>query len=92
MNWYRTRDQNFADETPLAENPPTLTLPVLFFQAMHDAALTPALSIGMEEKVPNMTRVELQAGHWALIQASQEINAKLQEWFKNVVWGGKCTL
>jgi hypothetical protein len=46
----------------------------------------------MERNVPNMTRVELQAGHWALVQAKQEVNAKLQEWFRDVVWGGKSTL
>ena len=77
---------------PLAENPPQITLPVLFFQAMHDPALTPALSVGMERNVPNMTRVELQAGHWALVQAKLEVNAKLQEWCRDVVWGGKSTL
>lgn len=65
---------------------------MLFFQANHDAAITPELSIGMEENVPNMTRVPVESSHWALIQASKEINETLTKWFREVVWGAKSTL
>ena len=90
LNWYRCRELNFADELSLTTT--TLNLPVLFFQPMHDVAIVPKSSIGMERNVPNMTRVQLDAGHWALTQRSKEINTKLQEWFREVVWGGRSSL
>lgn len=71
---------------------PTLTLPVLFFQAMRDIAIIPTLSIGMEKNVPNMIRRQVDSGHWALIQVADEINKTVAEWIKEVVWAGKSTL
>ena len=70
----------------------TITVPVLFILATKDAALTPAMSQNMQQNVPNLTRKEVVAGHWALVQAAQQVNTYLQEWFGSVVFEGKSVL
>lgn len=50
------------------------------------------MSKGMERSIPQLTRREVDAGHWALWQAKDEVNAVLKEWFENVVFGDKVKL
>lgn len=60
----------------------TIDVPVLFIQATDDAALPPSLSEGMERFVANLTRKEVDAGHWALWQKPVEINGMIREWLE----------
>ncbi|MCJ1358776.1 MAG: hypothetical protein MMC33_008776 [Icmadophila ericetorum] len=94
LNWYRTREQNFKDELddPHFEDP-MLKVPILFISASKDAALPPAMSMGMNKFIPNLTRREVHAGHWALWEAKDAVNAAIKEWIERAIWAaGKSTL
>lgn len=78
--WYRNREQNFQDELQLEKK--TVDIPVLFIQATNDAALPPSLSDGMERFVPDLTRKEVEASHWALWQKPVEVNGMVREWLE----------
>lgn len=60
----------------------TVDIPVLFIQATNDAALPPSLSDGMERFVPDLTRKEVEASHWALWQKPVEVNGMVREWLE----------
>lgn len=87
VNWYRTRRLNYLDELQLP-SPSQIKIPVLFIAAARDNVLTPALSAGMEDDIPLLTRKEVDAGHWALWQAPGAVNGLMREWVEGVVFGG----
>ena len=62
----------------------TIDVPVLFIQATRDQALPPAMSAGMEKYVPNLSRKSVEAGHWALWEAPDQINGILEEWLGSI--------
>ncbi|MCJ1417469.1 hypothetical protein MMC32_003813 [Xylographa parallela] len=64
-----------------------IEVPVLFVQALNDTVLTPDLAKGMEQHFPQLTRREVQAGHWALWQAPDQVNGMIREWMEAVVIG-----
>ena len=81
LNWYRTRKLNWEDERPLAERGPVkLEMPTLFIAASKDAALPPSMSAGMDAYFANLSRGEVDASHWALTQAADEVNGRIGTW------------
>lgn len=90
LNWYRSREANFKDEQRLTHR--KMDHPVLFILATRDNVLTKEFSAGMEKVVPNLTRREVEAGHWALWQASDEVNRHIKNYLEMIVFGGKSTL
>ena len=66
--------------------------PTLFIQALKENILIPELSKGMEKAIPNLTRGEVPASHWALWHTPEETNAIIKRWFQGVVFGGKSKL
>jgi soluble epoxide hydrolase/lipid-phosphate phosphatase len=89
-NWYRTRKINFEDEKALPEaQRKHIAQPVLFVQALHDDILIPKMSAGMEDVIPNLTRGEVPASHWALWHTPAETNGLIKDWIEGVVLGGK---
>ena len=92
-NWYRTREVNFEDEKDLpAEQRKGVQQPTLFIQALRDSILTPELAKGMDRAIPNLTRGEVPATHWALWHTPEETNVIIKGWFESVVFGGKSKL
>lgn len=92
-NWYRTRQVNFEDEKNMsADVKKVIKQPTLFIQALHDNILTPELSKGMERSIPNLTRGEVPASHWALWQTPGQTNAIIKKWIEGVVLNGKSKL
>ncbi|EME84058.1 uncharacterized protein MYCFIDRAFT_202874 [Pseudocercospora fijiensis CIRAD86] len=92
-NWYRTRKINFEDELGLEpERKKAVKQPTLYILATKDAILTREMSRGMEKAIPNLTRAEVDAGHWALWHTPDETNAILKDWLLGVVLGGKSKL
>ncbi|KAF7546880.1 hypothetical protein G7046_g9176 [Stylonectria norvegica] len=88
LNWYRTRELNFQDELPLTEKGTyKLKMPALFITATEDTALPPSMSLGMEQRFDNLTRGEVQSSHWALWQASDEVNRQVAKWADVVLNG-----
>jgi len=89
-NWYRTRLVNWESEKAMpAEARKGVKQPTLFLQALADGVLRPEMSRGMEDKIPNLTRGEVNASHWALWHTPQETNDLIKRWFEQVVFGGK---
>ena len=88
LNWYRTREINHRDELHLLEqDPPRVKIecPVLFIRATKDVALVEGLSRGMEKWVPRLRRREVVAGHWALWEKAEEVNAMIGGWLEEAV-------
>ncbi|KAL4761077.1 alpha/beta fold hydrolase [Aspergillus foveolatus] len=86
LNWYRTRKINYDDELSLQKG--TIDIPVLFIQALKDAALPPHLGKGMGKAIPQLTTKQVNASHWALWEKPAEVNQALEAWFNEVVEGG----
>ena len=88
-NWYRTREINFQEDLELPkETRHLIKQPTLYILATRDMVLTREMSATMEKAVPNLTRGEVKATHWALWHAPDEVNGILKEWLEGVVWGG----
>ena len=91
-NWYRTRQINYEDDvafllppSPSAiKFPSRIQVPTLFISASKDGALPPDMSNGMGKLVPYLTRREVDAGHWALWERAEEVNAILGEWLREL--------
>lgn len=75
-----------------AEDRKGLRQPVLYVFATKDFVLTRELGLGMEKAIPNLSRGEVPATHWALWHTPQETNAIIERWFEGVVLGGKTKL
>ncbi|GIZ45349.1 hypothetical protein CKM354_000852200 [Cercospora kikuchii] len=88
-NWYRTREINYQEDLNLpAETRNQIKQPTLYILATRDMVLTREMSAKMEKAVPNLTRGEVKATHWALWHAPDEVNGILKEWLEGVVLGG----
>ncbi|KAK3104296.1 hypothetical protein LTR53_018514, partial [Teratosphaeriaceae sp. CCFEE 6253] len=89
-NWYRTRKANYDDDLNLpAASKAGPKQPVLFVMALHDSVLRPEMAKGMEKAIPNLTRGEVPASHWALWHTPQQTNKLIKDWIEGVVLGGK---
>lgn len=92
-NWYRTRKLNWEEEKALISSGRTgIQQPTLFIQALYDNILKPGMSAGMEKSIPNLTRGEVKASHWALWHTPKETNEIIKNWVEGVVFGGKSKL
>lgn len=88
LNWYRNRRPTWEEELPLAEKGEKLKLPALLVTASRDGALPPSMSAGMEKHFDKLSRGEVDASHWALTHAADEVNGILQKWIEGVLDGG----
>lgn len=67
-------------------------MPALFISATKDVVLKPEMAARMGKHFDNLTHKEVEAGHWALWEASVEVNDVLRNWFDEQVFGSKATL
>ncbi|RAR08130.1 epoxide hydrolase [Stemphylium lycopersici] len=81
VNWYRQRRTNWEEDQALLSQK-TITQPTLFIQATRDAVLKPEMSKSMDRFIPRLTRKEVVAAHWALIQKPDEVNEIIRQWFE----------
>ncbi|KAF2678198.1 alpha/beta-hydrolase [Lentithecium fluviatile CBS 122367] len=91
LNWYRTRKANWEDDLALLDKK-TITVPTLFVQATFDSVLKPEMSKNMEQFLPNLSRAEVAATHWALMQKPEEVNAIISNWLHGQGFGMKSSL
>lgn len=84
LNWYRVGKINHDDDEACRGSPTWLEMPALFIAAKRDVAVPPSLSQGMEKLFKNLTRGEVNASHWALWQASEEINKQITDWLQSL--------
>lgn len=89
LNWYRTRVLNAENELDHAKNGPPMKfeMPSLFITATKDVALPPSMSKGMEAYYTDLTRGEVEASHWALTQAGDEVNRLIGQWLNKALNG-----
>ncbi|KAK0711227.1 Alpha/Beta hydrolase protein [Lasiosphaeris hirsuta] len=82
LNWYRTAEFNFSEELPLAEAGDAKTrikVPSLMVTASRDSALPPSMSANMDKFFDNLEKREVNASHWALVEAPVDVNSHIAE-------------
>lgn len=90
LDRYRTRKLNFDDERPLLPDRAKISVPTLFIAATQDAALPPAMSEGMEKWFTGpFRREQVDATHWALWQAKDDVNKHIKTWLDETFSGSK---
>lgn len=73
--YYRALDRNWALR---AELPEIIDAPALMISAANDPVLTPAMTAGMEKRVPKVTKVVIDdCGHWAQQERPEEVDRHL---------------
>jgi soluble epoxide hydrolase/lipid-phosphate phosphatase len=83
LNWYRNHDANWEWSQQVKDR--KVEQPALMVTAGKDAVLTPALSEGMEQWVPNLTRGHIeQCGHWTQQERPEELNTILVNWLTSL--------
>src|SRR5436305_9543881 len=69
-------DRNWELMAPIADR--TVDVPCLMISATDDPVLTPAMSEGMEERVPNLERVVIEnCGHWTQQERPDQTTAAM---------------
>ncbi|KAF9737735.1 hypothetical protein PMIN03_003264 [Paraphaeosphaeria minitans] len=91
VNWYRTRKVNWEHDQALLDKK-KIEQPLLFIQATNDNVLRPEMSKGMEKFIPNLTRGEVNASHWALTQTPEKVNAIIASWLGKQSLGNRSSL
>ena len=80
INWYRNISRNWATT---ADAPERLDIPALMICAANDVVLTPAMTEGMEERVPDLEKhVIADCGHWTQQEKPEETNALIVDWLR----------
>lgn len=93
LNWYRNRELNYLDEWDYffdtganTSARPTVNQDVLYVMAKKDLAIRPFMAAKIAERLPNLTRKEVDCGHWALWERPEECNQHIGAWLKDVVF------
>ncbi|XP_042338284.1 bifunctional epoxide hydrolase 2, partial [Plectropomus leopardus] len=79
LNWYRNGDANWRW---MCSHPTgKLLMPALMVTAGKDPVLLPALTKGMEDMIPNLSRGHIEdCGHWTQMEKPAETNRILISW------------
>jgi pimeloyl-ACP methyl ester carboxylesterase len=86
LNWYRTGKINFEEEKKLIEEDRVkVPQPALMVTATHDTALPPSMAVGMEVHFNSLIVKEVNAHHWALWQAPDEVNQAIGQFLLDVL-------
>jgi epoxide hydrolase A/B len=83
IEYYRNLDRNWELTAPIADR--TVDVPCLMISAADDPVLTPAMTLGMEERVPNLERVVIEnCGHWTQQERPEETNAAMLAYLRRL--------
>ncbi|MEJ7583068.1 MAG: alpha/beta hydrolase [Acidimicrobiales bacterium] len=78
LEYYRNMDRNWE---VAADQPAQVTVPALMISAADDPVLTPAMAVGMEERVPDLEKVLIEdCGHWTQQEQPEATNRALIGW------------
>ena len=81
LNWYRNHVRNW--EWSAAAEGRKVAQPALMVTAGKDPVLTPEMSHGMEEHIPNLSRGHIEnCAHWTQQEAPEELNRILVDWLR----------
>ena len=79
LNWYRNHGRNW--EWSAAVEGRQIEQPALMVTAGKDPVLIPAMSHGMEDWIPNLSRGHIEnCAHWTQQEEPEELNRILLEW------------
>ncbi|CAG9993915.1 unnamed protein product [Clonostachys byssicola] len=83
LNWYRNKRFNFDDEKILAEtNSFAIDIPVLLVKPTGDGIITDKEMEGFHLQFSQLTIRMTDSTHWALVEASQEVNLYIGEFLE----------
>jgi pimeloyl-ACP methyl ester carboxylesterase len=83
IEYYRNMDRNWELMAPIADR--TIDVPCLMISATDDPVLTPAMSEGMEERVPNLERIVIEnCGHWTQQERPEETTAAMLSYLERL--------
>jgi pimeloyl-ACP methyl ester carboxylesterase len=78
INWYRNFTRNWERSADLVEK---VDAPALMVMAENDVVLSPAMTEGMENYVPDLERVLVEkSGHWTQQEHPEEVNRAILDW------------
>lgn len=77
---YRLIDRHWEERKAFD---PEITVPALMVTASRDMMLPPEASLGMEERCTDLSRAELDSGHWVMWEASEAAGNALVGWLKD---------
>ena len=81
IDYYRNMDRNWHLTAGVADR--LVEVPCLMICAENDPVLSPAMSAGMEERVPNLERVLIEnCGHWTQQERPEETTAAMLGYLK----------
>lgn len=78
INWYRNFTRNWERSADLVEH---VAAPSLMVMAENDVVLSPAMTEGMEQYVPDLERHLVErSGHWTQQEYPDEVNRAILGW------------
>jgi epoxide hydrolase A/B len=76
IEYYRNLDRNWALSADIADR--LVDVPCLMISAENDPVLTPMMTAGMEERVPDLEKVVIEnCGHWTQQERPEETTAAM---------------
>jgi pimeloyl-ACP methyl ester carboxylesterase len=83
IEYYRNMDRNWELTAGIADR--TIDVPCLMISATDDPVLTPAMTLGMEERVPDLERVVIEnCGHWTQQERPAETTAAMLAYLRRL--------
>jgi pimeloyl-ACP methyl ester carboxylesterase len=83
IEYYRNLDRNWHLTADIADR--LVDVPCLMISAENDPVLTPMMTAGMEERVPDLERVVIaNCGHWTQQERPEETTAAMLAYLKRV--------
>ena len=83
IEYYRNMDRNWQLTAGIAGR--KVEVPCLMIMAEGDPVLSPALAEGMEERVPDLTKVLIRdCGHWTQQERPDETNAAMTDYLRSL--------
>ncbi|KIY04080.1 uncharacterized protein Z520_00772 [Fonsecaea multimorphosa CBS 102226] len=84
LNWYKAHafNHNYEAEKGIPDDKTKLTQPTLYLTCQHDYIGVWSLQLAaMEAYVPDLQVQHLNTGHWGQLQAAEEVNLALENFF-----------
>nr|XP_026693760.1 bifunctional epoxide hydrolase 2-like [Ciona intestinalis] len=83
LNWYRNYELNWSWMKRFAGR--KIIIPALMVTASHDLVLKPEYSVGMEKRIPLLSRLHIErCSHWTMQEQPYKLNCGLIKWLDEV--------
>jgi pimeloyl-ACP methyl ester carboxylesterase len=83
IEYYRNLDRNWELTASIADH--KIEVPCLMISAADDPVLPPALTAGMEERVPDLEKLVIdECGHWTQQERPEETNAAMLAYLRRL--------